>query len=326
MRNTLRAILFYILIHLSVPLCFSEMPNWPEKPIRVIVPYTPGGGTDALTRQLTERLSAQYKWNFIIENKPGGGGNIGLELLSKSRPDGYTLAMGQTANLAINPAAMNKLPFDAQKDFVPIALVAEQPTILVVKANSPFKSISDLMKAAKASTSALKLASAGTGTVGHLAAELLAKRASVQFLHVPYKGAVPAITDLLGGQTDLMFATPQAVLGLIKSDKLKALAVTSSQRMGVLPDVPTVSEKGYPQFQAVDWKVLLAPISTPVEVLNQLNSAIEHVLNQPQFASQLALEGSSPLGGNLQKTAKFVKDEQAQWEQVVQSANIKLEP
>jgi tripartite-type tricarboxylate transporter receptor subunit TctC len=326
MRNKLRVILLYVLLHSSVPLCFSQMPNWPEKPIRVIVPYTPGGGTDALTRQLTERLSSQYKWNFIIENKPGGGGNIGLELLAKSKPDGYTLAMGQTANLAINPAAMSKLPFDAQKDFVPIALVAEQPTILVVKSSSPFKSFSDLMKAAKGNASGLKLASAGTGTVGHLAAELLAKRATVQFLHIPYKGAVPAITDLLGGQTDLMFATPQAVLGLIKADKLRALSVTSSQRMGVLPNVPTVSEKGYPQFQAVDWKVLLAPVLTPLEVLNTLNSAIEHVLNQPQFASQLALEGSSALGGNLQKTAQFVKEEQAQWEQVVQSANIKLEP
>ncbi len=311
---------------ISAPLCFSQVINWPEKPIRVIVPYTPGGGTDALTRQLTERLSAEQKWNFIIDNKPGGAGNIGLELLSKSKPDGYTLAMGQTANLAINPAAMGKMPFDAQKDFVPIAIVAEQPTLLVVKFDSPFKSLAELIKAAKGNAHALKLASAGTGTVGHLAAELLAKRAGVQFLHIPYKGAVPAITDLMGGQTDFMFATPQAVLGLIKADKLRALAVSSTKRMGILPDVQTVAEGGYLKFQAVDWKVLLAPTSTPQEIQLKLNMAIEQVLNQPKFNAQLALEGSSALGGNLLKTANFVKDEQAQWEQVVQSANIKLEP
>ena len=326
MLQFLRVLCICCSLYFTAPLSFGQALHWPEKPIRVIVPYTPGGGTDALTRQLTERLSAEQRWSFIIDNKPGGGGNIGLELLAKSKPDGYTLAMGQTANLAINPAAMSKMPFDAQKDFVPIAIVAEQPTILVVKADSPFKNLSELMKAAKSNASALKLASAGTGTVGHLAAELLAKRAGVEFLHIPYKGAVPAMTDLLGGQTDLMFATPQAVLGLIKADKIRALAVSSSKRMGILPDVQTVAEGGYLKFQAVDWKVLLAPSSTPLEIQLKLNTAIEHVLNQPKFNAQLALEGSSPLGGNLQKTANFVKDEQAQWEQVVQSANIKLEP
>jgi len=304
----------------------AQILNWPDKPIRIIVPYTPGGGTDTVTRQLAERISAEQKWSFIIDNKPGGGGNIGLEITAKAKADGYTLGMGQTANLAINPAAMSKMPFDAQKDLIAIALIAEQPTILVVKENSPFKSLADLMKAAKNNSTELKLASAGSGTVGHLAGELLAKRADFKFLHIPYKGAAPAITDLLGDQTDLMFATPQAVLGLIRSEKLRALAVTSSKRMAVLPEIASMAQSGYPNFQAVDWKVLVAPSSTPVDILQKLNSSIERALAQSQFIEQLKLEGSAPMGGNLAKVQTYVREEQAQWSQIVKAANIRLEP
>ena len=304
----------------------AQILNWPDKPIRIIVPYTPGGGTDTVTRQLAERISAEQKWSFIIDNKPGGGGNIGLEITAKAKADGYTLAMGQTANLAINPAAMSKMPFDAQKDLIAIALIAEQPTILVVKENSPFKNLADLMKAAKNNSTELKLASAGSGTVGHLAGELLAKRADFKFLHIPYKGAAPAITDLLGDQTDLMFATPQAVLGLIRSEKLRALAVTSSKRMAVLPEIASMAQSGYPNFQAVDWKVLVAPSSTPVDILQKLNSSIERALAQSQFIEQLKLEGSAPMGGNLAKVQTYVREEQAQWSQIVKAANIRLEP
>jgi len=304
----------------------AQILNWPDKPIRIIVPYTPGGGTDTVTRQLAERISAEQKWSFIIDNKPGGGGNIGLEITAKAKADGYTLGMGQTANLAINPAAMSKMPFDAQKDLIAIALIAEQPTILVVKENSPFKSLADLMKAAKNNSTELKLASAGSGTVGHLAGELLAKRADFKFLHIPYKGAAPAITDLLGDQTDLMFATPQAVLGLIRSEKLRALAVTSSKRMAVLPEIASMAQSGYPNFQAVDWKVLVAPSSTPVDILQKLNSSIERALAQSQFIEQLKLEGSAPMGGNLARVQTYVREEQAQWSQIVKAANIRLEP
>lgn len=304
----------------------AQILNWPDKPIRIIVPYTPGGGTDTVTRQLAERISAEQKWSFIIDNKPGGGGNIGLEITAKAKADGYTLGMGQTANLAINPAAMSKMSFDAQKDLIAIALIAEQPTILVVKENSPFKNLADLMKAAKKNSTELKLASAGSGTVGHLAGELLAKRADFKFLHIPYKGAAPAITDLLGDQTDLMFATPQAVLGLIRSEKLRALAVTSSKRMAVLPEIASMAQSGYPNFQAVDWKVLVAPSSTPVDILQKLNSSIERALAQSQFIEQLKLEGSAPMGGNLAKVQTYVREEQAQWSQIVKAANIRLEP
>ncbi len=276
---------------------------WPDKPIRIIVPYTPGGGTDTVTRQLAERIGAEQKWTFLIDNKPGGGGNIGLDITAKSKADGYTLAMGQTANLAINPAAMSKMPFDAQKDLVAIALIAEQPTLLVVNSSSKLKNFSDLIKAARNKDPLLKLASAGTGTVGHLAGELLAKRAEFKFLHVPYKGAVPAITDLLGDQTDLMFATPQAALALIKSDKLRALAVSGSKRLAVLPDTPSIAQSGYPKFQALDWKVLVAPSGTPQEILLKINMAAERALNQAKFIDLLEQEGSTPLGGNLSKVA-----------------------
>jgi hypothetical protein len=299
---------------------------WPDKPIRIIVPYTPGGGTDTVTRQLAERIALDQKWTFVIDNKPGGGGNIGLDITAKSKADGYTLAMGQTANLAINPAAMSFMPFDAQKDLVCIALIAEQPTVLVVNASSRLKNFSDLIKAGKNKEQALKLASAGSGTVGHLAGELLAKRAEFKFLHVPYKGAAPAITDLLGGQTDLMFATPQAALALIKSDKLRALAVSSPKRLAVLPETPTIAQSGYPKFQALDWKVLVAPSGTPSEILQKINAAAERALNQAKFIELLEQEGSAPLGGNLSRVANYIKDEQSLWAQIVQAASLQFEP
>ena len=222
--------------------------RWPDKPIRMVVPYTPGGGTDSVTRQITEKVGTATRWVFLVDNKPGAGGNIGLDFVAKSKPDGYTLGMGQTANLAINPALLPRMPFDPLKDLVPVALVAEQPVVMVVRADSPWKTLADAIAAAKAQPATVKQGLAGTGTVGHLAGEMLAFKAGFSVLSVPYKGAAPAITDLLGGQTDYMFATPQAVLGMVKGGKLRALAVTSARRMAVLPEVPTVAESGHAGF------------------------------------------------------------------------------
>ncbi|MGH6640006.1 MAG: Bug family tripartite tricarboxylate transporter substrate binding protein, partial [Polaromonas sp.] len=228
---------------------------WPDKPIRFVVPYTPGGGTDTVTRHIANSITQDSKWTFLIDNKAGGGGNIGLDIVAKSKGDGYTLGMGQTANLAINPALLPSMPFDPVKDLLPVALVAELPTVMVVRADSPWKSLADAIKAAKAKPGDVKQALASTGTVGHLAGEMMARRAGIKVLNVPYKGAAPAITDILGGQTDYMFATPQAVVGMIKGGKLRALAVTSKKRLAILPEVPTVAESGYKDFEAVDWKV-----------------------------------------------------------------------
>lgn len=300
-------------------------PAWPDRAIKVIVPYTPGGGTDTVTRHLLDKVTTETKWTLIVDNKPGGGGNVGLDMVAKSKPDGYTLGMGQTANLAINPALMPKMPFDPAKDLIPVALVAELPTILVVRQDSPLKNLGDVVKAAKAKPGSLKQALAGSGTVGHLAGEMLAVKAGFTVLNVPYKGAAPAVTDLLGGQTDYMFATPQAVLGMIKGGKMRALAVTSTRRLSVLPDVPTVSESGYKGFEAVDWKMLVAPAGTPAPVIRQINSAVEKALANPAFQAQLNAEGSSALGGSAQKAVDYLRSEQAEWSALIRTANIKLD-
>ena len=299
--------------------------TWPDRPIKVVVPYTPGGGTDAVTRNLLDKLTSETKWMLIVDNKPGGGGNVGLDIVAKSKPDGYTLGMGQTANLAINPALMQKMPFDPVKDLIPVALVAELPTLLVVRQDSPMKNLNDVIQAAKARPGNLKQALAGSGTVGHLAGEMLAVKAGISFLNVPYKGAAPAITDLLGGQTDFMFATPQGVLGMIKGGKMRALAVTSTRRLSVLPEVPTVAESGYKGFEAVDWKLLVAPANTPASVIQQINAAVEKALANPAFKAQLNAEGSAPLGGTSQKAAEYLRAEQAEWAALIRTANIKLD-
>ncbi len=298
---------------------------WPDKPIRIVVPFTPGGGTDALTRLVAEKITFDTKWSFLVDNKPGAGGNIGLDMVAKSKPDGYTLGMGQTSNLAINPSAIPKMPFDPQKDLVGVALVAEVPMVMVVRIESPWKSLDDMIKAAKAKPGEIKQALAGTGTVGHLAGEMLAKKSGVKLLNVPYKGAAPAINDLLGGQTDFMFATPQAVLGMLQGGKLRALAVTSRQRITALNGVPTVAEQGYKDFEAVDWKVIVAPAGTPLEIVKRINAVTTKALQNQSVLSKLAEEGSTPLKGSPEEVARYIKNEQAEWGTLIRESGIKFE-
>ena len=288
---------------------------WPDKPIRIVVPFTPGGGTDAVTRLVAEKITFDTKWSFLVDNKPGAGGNIGLDMVAKSKPDGYTLGMGQTSNLAINPSVIPKMPFDPQKDLVG----------MVVRTESPWKSLDDMIKAAKAKPGEIKQALAGTGTVGHLAGEMLAKKSGVKLLNVPYKGAAPAINDLLGGQTDFMFATPQAVLGMLQGGKLRALAVTSRQRITALNGVPTVAEQGYKDFEAVDWKVIVAPAGTPLEIVKRINAVTTKALQNQSVLSKLAEEGSTPLKGSPEEVAKYIKNEQAEWGTLIRESGIKFE-
>ena len=298
---------------------------WPDRPIRFVVPYTAGGGTDTVTRHIAEKITQDTRWAFVVDNKPGAGGNIGLDLVAKAKPDGYTIGMGQTSNLAINPVAMPKMPFDPAKDIVPVALVAEVPTVLVVRADSPLKSLADLLQAAKAKPGQMTQALAGTGTVGHLAGEMLARKAGVKFLSVPYKGAAPALTDLLGGQTDFMFATPQAILGMLQGGKLRALAVTSAKRIDALRGVPTVAEQGFKDFEAVDWKVIVTPAGTPAEVVKRLNAATARALAQPALIAKLAEEGSSPMSGSPEEVVRYIKAEQAEWGALIREAGIRFD-
>ena len=323
-RRTLIAGVALALLALCLPLGASAQ-SWPAKPIRVIVPFPPGGGTDVLTRQLAEKISAATKWIFVIDNKPGAGGNIGLDALAKSAPDGYTIGMGQTANLAINPSLYSKMPFDALKDFAPVGLVSAQPMVLVVAADARYQSLADVVAAAKVKPDALAMASAGSGTVGHLAGELFARKTGVKFLHVPYKGASPAVTDLLGHQVDIMFANTQSVMTLVSAGKLRALAVSSAQRIKALPAVPTIAESGYKDFEAVTWSGIVAPAGMPADVLAKLNAEIAKALVRPDFLERLSAEGSQPLGGSPQHFAEFLLAEHAKWSVAVRASGAKVD-
>ena len=299
--------------------------TYPNQPVKLIVPYPPAGGTDVVARLLAEKIRAGSSWTIVVDNKPGAGGNIGLDAVAKSKPDGYTLGVGQTANLAINPTLYSKMPYDPLKDFTPVALIASQPVVLVVRGDGPYKTIADLVAAARAEPAALSMASAGNGTVGHLAGERFARRAQVKFVHVPYKGAGPAVTDLLGGQTDFFFATPQAAVPLFQSGKLRALAVSSAARIPVLPDVPTVAESGYKGFEAIDWKALVAPAGTPAEVVKRLHDEVEKALGKPDTIAKLMAEGSTPMAGTAQQVAQFLKTENERWGSAVREAGAKVD-
>ena len=312
----------------AVALCLpatAPAQSWPAKPVRVIVPFPPAGGTDVLTRQLAEKISAAAKWTLVIDNKPGAGGNIGLDALAKSAPDGYTIAMGQTANLAINPALYSKLPFDSLKDFAPIGLVSAQPLVLVVAADSPYRSLADVVAAARTRPDGLSMASAGSGTVGHLAGELFSRKAGVKFLHIPYKGASPAVTDLMGRQVDIMFANTQSVMTLVTAGKLRALAVSSAQRIKPLPAVPTIAESGYKDFEAVTWSGLVAPAGTPADIIAKINAEVGKVLARADFLEKLAAEGSQPLGGSPREFAEFLRAEHAKWGVAVRESGAKVD-
>lgn len=310
---------------LSALAASSFAQNYPDRPIKLIIPYTPGGGTDTVGRMLAEKIATDLKWTILVDNKPGAGGNIGMDLVAKAKPDGYTLGMGQTSNLAINPALMSKMPFDAVNDLVPVAFVAEVPMVLVVTASSPWKNLGDLIKAAKAKPDFYKQATAGAGTVGHIGGEMLASKAGYAVSYIPYKGASPAITDLIGGQTDFMFATPQSVLGMIAGGKLRALAVTSANRIAILSKVPTVSEEGYKGFEATDWKIVVAPAGTPNDVIKKINEAVQKSLKNPALITKLQDEASSPMYGDPPTVLKYIRAEQREWDAAVKAAGIKLD-
>jgi len=298
---------------------------YPAKAIRLIVPFPPAGGTDVLSRAMAQAISVDTKWTIVIDNKPGAGGNIGLDFVAHAPADGYTIGMGQTANLAVNPALYSKMTFDPLKDFAPIMLVSSQPLILVVATNSPYRTLADLVAAAKKDPGKVNMASPGNGTIGHVGGILFQHRAGIAMTHIPYKGAGPAVTDLMGGSVDCYFGNSQAVGGLVNGGRLRALAVTSPQRLASFPGVPTVAESGYPGFEAATWSGLVAPAGTPPAVVEKLNAAAAKALAGPAMQKQLADEGSTPLGGTPAQFASFLKGEHAKWGTAIREAHIKLD-
>ena len=314
------------LILMALAFGFSaQAQEYPNKPIKLIVPFPPAGGTDVLSRSISQSIMTNTKWVIIIDNKPGAGGNIGLDTAAKSPPDGYTIAMGQTANLAVNPALYGKLPFDPLKDFEPIALVSSQPLILVVSTNSPWKTLKEFVDAAKASPGKLNMASSGNGTIGHIGGELFQRRAGIKMTHVPYKGAGPAVADLMGGSIYCFLGNTQAVGGLVTGGKLRPIATTSPKRLANFPDVPTVAELGYPGFEAATWSGLVAPAGTPKAIIDRLNTEANKALGNPEMKQRLYEDGSTPLGGSARDFAEFIKTENVKWGTAVREAGIKLD-
>ncbi|WP_053844917.1 Bug family tripartite tricarboxylate transporter substrate binding protein [Paracidovorax avenae] len=303
----------------------AQPADYPTQSIKVIVPFPPGGGTDIVARMVLDKIRASTGWTLVVDNRPGAGGNIGMDAVAKAAPDGYTLGMGQTANLAINPSLYAKMPYDASRAFVPVATVAGQPVVLVVNAASRFKTLADLVAAAKAKPDSLSMASAGNGTVGHLTGELFIRQAGIRTSHIPYKGAGRAATDLLGGQVDYYFATPQTVIPFIKAGKLRALAVSSAKRLPVLPDVPTVAESGYKGFDTSDWKMLVAPAGTPPAVLARWRQEVARALARPDTIATLQAEGSTPMATTPQEASALIRSEQQRWGEVIRSGNVKLD-
>jgi tripartite-type tricarboxylate transporter receptor subunit TctC len=299
--------------------------NWPARPIRMIVPFPPGGGTDVISRQLAERITHATGWAIVIENRAGAGGNIGLEAVAKAESDGYTIGMGQAANLAINPSLYPKMPYDPMKDFALISLVATQALVAVVSAKSPYRTLGELITAANAKPGTVTVAHTGNGTVGHLAGEVFARQAGIKVLIVPYKGAAQVVTDILGGQVDLLFGNPLAVMPLASAGLLHPIAVTSLRRLAALPEVPTVEESGYRGFEATNWSGLVAPAKTPVVVVARLNAEVNAALRRPEMVEKLAIDSSEPLPSSPERFAEFLRAEHAKWGNLIRDAGIKLE-
>lgn len=307
-------------------LCSAALAQaWPSKPIRILVPFPPGGGTDVIARETSQRVAAATGWTFIIDNKPGAGGNLGVDAAAKSPADGYTLVLGQTSNLAINPSLYAKMPYDSQKDLVPIVLVANAPLVMVTSASSPYRTLADAVKAAKAKPGHVNFASPGNGTVAHLTSELFQKAAGIQTQHVPYKGAAQALTDVISGQVELYMSSVPTLIGQIKQGKLRALAVTSANRVDDLPNVPTINESGYKGFDAVTWFGLLAPAGTPKDAVARVNAEFNKALKQPELAKRLSDEGADPAGGTPEQFAALIKEEIPRWGKVVKDSGAKID-
>lgn len=298
---------------------------WPSKPIRVVVPFPPGGGTDIIAREVTQKVASSTGWTFVIENKPGAGGNLGVDSVAKSPADGYTLVLGQTSNLAINPSLYAKMPYDSQKDLAPVALVASAPLVLATSTKSAFKTLADAVNAAKAKPEQINFASPGNGTVAHLTSELFQKAAGIKTQHVPYKGAAQALTDVVSGNVDLYMSSVPTLLGQIKQGKLRALAVTSAKRVDDLPQVPTINESGYKGFDAVTWFGFLAPAGTPKDVLARLNSEFNKALQQADLRKKLGDEGADPTTGTPEQFAALIKDEAVRWGKVVKESGARVD-
>jgi tripartite-type tricarboxylate transporter receptor subunit TctC len=303
---------------------WAQAPGYPDKPIRFVVPYPPGGGTDVIARIVQERLQAALGQPVVIENRGGAGGSVGTEVVAKSAPDGYTVLFTLSSH-TINPAIYPKLNFDTVKDFEPVGTVASLPQILVAHPKVPANSLAELAALAKAKPAELSYASVGNGSPGHLAGEMFKLRAGVQMTHIPYRGGGPAVTDVMGGQVPLLWVSIPAAAQFVKTGKLKALAVSTLKRTLAFPDVPTVHESGYPDFEVDSWYAMFVPTKTPRPVIERLNRALNTVLAEPAIREKLLAQGADAVGGTPEALGRVVAAELPKWAKLAKDANIKAD-
>ncbi|MBI3532712.1 MAG: tripartite tricarboxylate transporter substrate binding protein [Burkholderiales bacterium] len=304
--------------------------GWPNKPVRIVVPFAPGGTTDILARAVAPELSKAFGQQFVVDNRAGAGGNVGADIVAKSAGDGYTLLMGTVGTHGINKALYAKLSYDPQKDFVPITLVAAVPNVMEMNADKAkalgINTVADFIKYAKANPGKLNMASSGNGTSIHLAGELFKSMTGTFMTHIPYRGSGPALLDMVAGNMDVMFDNLPSSMAQIKAGKLKALAVTSSQRSAALPDVPTVEEAGHLKgFEASSWFGLLAPAGTPADIVNRIQQEVAKSLNTPVIKEKLLAQGAIPSGNTPAEFAKLIDAEHKKWAKVVKDSGAKVD-
>jgi tripartite-type tricarboxylate transporter receptor subunit TctC len=306
------------------PTSFAQS-NYPNKPINFIVPYGAGGGADSRSRQIAQKMSVILKQSIIVDNKPGAGGNIGTEFISRAAPDGYTIGMGNFAPMAVNKTLFGNLRYDPETDIIPIVLIEKGPLVLVVNPSSPYKTVQDIVAAAKAKPGILTFSSGGIGGSHQLSAELFEQNAGIEMIHVPYKSGSAGLTDLMAGNVTMMFDQMYSAMPSIKAEKLRAIAITSKKRSPLLPNIPSFSEIGYPKVEVLNWQGLIAPKGTPKAIIDQLNAAANEALKDPTLRELMLSQGNEIGGGSPAEFAALVKSESAKWSAVVKAANIKPE-
>jgi tripartite-type tricarboxylate transporter receptor subunit TctC len=310
---------------LAAPRVARAQQDWPNRPIRLIIPYPPAGGTDVISREMGSRIGSATGWSIVPENRSGAGGNIGIDIVAKAPPDGYTVGMGQCSNLAINVTLYPSIPYNPLRDLSLISLVAVQPNVIVVSKDSPFRTLADFVAAEKARPGSLTIGHSGSGTVGHLSSEMFNISAGISAVIVPYRGAAQVVTDLLGGRVQCFHANPLAVRGMLDSGELRPLAVTSLERMKLLPNVPTVAESGYPGFEAMNWTGLVAPAGTPAPIIARLNDETRKALTREEVIARIAAEGGEPNPSTPEQFRTFLMAEIEKWGKAVRDARVQVD-
>ena len=305
------------------PLSVIAADAYPSKPLRMVITFPAGGPTDVVVRLISQRLTDQWGYPVIIDNRGGAGGIVGTEIVVRATPDGYTFLVGTAGGMTINPALRSDLSYDPFRDFSPVGMLVVNPQILVAHPTLAAKNIRELVALAKQKPGQLNFASAGTGTATHLGLELLKLTAGIDVVHVPYKGGAPAVTDLIGGQVQLLWVSIPSVLPHVKAGRLRALAVSTAKRTTSAPDVPTVTESGYPGFEYSNWNALFAPAGTPQPQLRKINAQVVAALSDPAVAQRLTAQGADPAPGTPEELGKYMRTDHERWKKVIRTANIK---